>query len=771
MDYKIVGTNSPRWDAIAKVKGMAEYTGDIPVRNALIGKIVRASIAHGYVKSIDTKEAQKVPGVVKILTPDDLPNVRFSTAGHPYSLNIQTRDIEDRTILSRKVHQYGEDIAAVVAENEIAALQAIEKIKIEYEELPFYLTPEESTAPDAVAIHDEHPNNVIADTLATVGDPKKGFEEADFILEDAYSTQVVQHAHMENQIAYAYQDADQRWVCVSSTQIPHIARRIIGQALDIPWGRVRVIKPFIGGGFGNKQDVTIEPLVVAMSMACGGRPVKIDFSREESIAYTRVRHAISYKIKMGCKKDGTLTAMDVACLSNNGAYASHGHAIAAKGGGFIVGLYNIPNVNYAAKTVYTNIAPAGAMRGYGIPQVMFAVESMMDQAAKKLDMDPIELRRKNMVAKGALNPLNHIYQFTNGLDACLIKGREAFEWDKKKQQAAKQEDAEFRRGVGVATFSYGSGVYPKGEEIAGCRLVLNQDGSVKLMVGSTEIGQGSDTVFCQMAAETIGIPYEMVYADAKTDTDIAPFDPGTFASRLSYVTGRAVKEAAQSLRKQILDAAQEFEGVASDLTDIVNGQIVYRHNGQHIIALGDLAMKTYYDWEKGKCLTAETSINCHDNSYSMGATFAEVEVDTKTGKVRVLDIMNVHDSGKILNHRLAEGQVHGGMMMAIGYALSEQLLYDTKTGKPLNNNLLDYKFPTIMDIGELGVQFVEEDDPAGPYGNKALGEPPACAPAPAIRNAILDALGIEMNHLPMNPQRIFEALQEKMTMGGSEKHV
>ena len=298
MDYKAIGKNEERWDAISKVQGKANYTADLPKRKMYYGKIFRSTIAHGLVKNLDISEALKVSGVIKILTPDDVSKESFPTAGHPYSLNPKTADIADRNILTKRIRLYGDEIAAVIAETELAAEIAMSKIKVEYEEYPFYLTPEESLAEGAVELH-ENTKNLIASTVATVGDIQEGFEKADHIFEGEYKTQIVQHCHMENQIAYAYKDSDQRWVCVSSTQIPHICRRILGQAFNMPWSKFRVIKPLIGGGFGNKQDITIEPLVVAMSMAIGGEPVMIDLQREESLAWTRVRHAISYKTKIG----------------------------------------------------------------------------------------------------------------------------------------------------------------------------------------------------------------------------------------------------------------------------------------------------------------------------------------------------------------------------------------------------------------------------------------------------------------------------------------
>ena len=758
MSYKIIGQSVERWDAIAKVQGKADYTADLPKKNVLYGKILRATIAHGLVKKLDVSEALKVEGVIKVLTPDDLPDLKFPTAGHPYTLDPKLPDIADRNILTKRVRLYGDEIAAVIAENELAAEKALEKIKVEYEEFPFYLSPEEALAEGAVEIHDGS-KNLIASTKAVVGDLKKGLEEADHIIEGEYKTQIVQHCHMENQIAYAYKGSDQRWVCVSSTQIPHICRRILGEAFGMPWGKFRVVKPFIGGGFGNKQDVTIEPLAVAMSMAVGGEPVMVELQREESIAWTRVRHAISYKVKLGVKKDGTITALEMDAVSNNGAYASHGHSIAGKGAGILQSLYKMPNMEYNSKTVYTNTASAGAMRGYGVPQVVFAMESIIEKAAKELGIDPVELRLKNLVGPNTENPVSHVMFFSNKLKECVEEGMKNFSWDERKKQADSQKTGDFRRGVGMAVFAYATGVYPKSLEIGGCRLTLNQDGTVKLMVGATEIGQGSDTVFKQMVAETTGIPYDHIYTDMNTDTDYSPFDTGAYASRQSYVSGMAVRKAAIELKEKILDAVKKFDDIDQLHTDIVNGNIVYKHSGEVIQSVGDLALKSYYDLANGECITAEVSNNFHSNSNAMGATFADVEVDIKTGKVKILNILNVHDSGHILNPLLASGQVEGGMGMAVAYALAEELRYDEKTGAPLNNNLLDYKMPTSMDLPDMETLFVEEDDPMGPYGNKALGEPPICSPAAAIRNAVLDAIGIEVDELPIKPQKLMKILK------------
>ncbi|MCL2851571.1 MAG: xanthine dehydrogenase molybdenum-binding subunit XdhA [Defluviitaleaceae bacterium] len=757
MKNKVIGDSVPRWDARAKVCGRADYTADIPVKNALHGKIVRAGIAHGRVLCLDIEDALRVPGVVKILTPADLPKTKFATAGHPYSLE-PGGDVYDKNILTDYVRLYGDEIAAVIAETPLAAAVAAEKVVARYEELPFYLTTEEAMADGAVELHEGVKNNILADTTASVGDVEQGFAQADHIFESEYQTQIVQHCHMENQAAVAYQDADGRWTCISSTQIPHICRRILGEALEMPWSKFRVIKPFIGGGFGNKQDVIIEPLVVAMSMAVGGRAVRLELEGEEVLAYTRVRHAIRYRSKVGVTKDGRITAWQMDAVSKTGAYASHGHSIAAKGAGILSTLYEIPNMIYRSRTVLTNTGNAGAMRGYGVPQITFAIEAMTEKICSALNMDSFEFRLKNFKKEGAPHPLNGIPMATNKVADCLTQGKAAFGWDGKMAAALGDKGGIIRRGLGVAAFSYATAVYPYSLEIAGCRLTMNQDGTVKMMVGATEIGQGSDTGLIQIAAETLGVPAEMVYAEAVTDTDIAPFDTGCYASRQIYVTGMAVAKAAQELKDKICRAAEQFYKISSQVLDIEDAYIINTTTGDRVASLGDLALYTYYDKARARTLTAEVSNNCHNNSYPMGVTFAEVEVDTQTGVVTLLSMLNAHDSGVIINPLLAEGQVEGGMGMGVGFALGEDLFYDTKTGAPLNNNLLDYKIPTAMDVPELGVLFVQPVDPYGPFGAKGLGEPPLCSPAAAIRNAVCQALGFEIDSLPLTPGKVFAAI-------------
>ena len=783
MAYTVVGKNVRRVDAVAKVTGKAKYTDDFFERDMLVGKILHSPYAHALVKSIDVSEALAMPGVEAVLTYKDLPRIKFATAlpgvandvledaeeqeqtlfataGHPYSLDPSHRDKEDRHILAKKARYVGDAIAAVVATDAIIAAKALKLIKVEYEVLEALTTPEAALREGAPLIHEGSERNILSTVGAfSRGDIDAALAESDYVIEGEYETSIVQHCHMELQTSYAYLDSDKRIVIVTSTQIPQIVRRIVAQALDLPWGKVRVIKPYVGGGFGNKQDVCYEPLNAAMTMAVGGRPVKLELSREEGMVDTRTRHSFKFRIKTGVNKDGIMNGIYISAISNTGAYASHGGSIAASGGSKFRYLYPTKAMKYEPVTVYTNLPVAGAMRGYGTPQIFYAFESHIEDIAKKLRMDPIEIRKKNFVETGYVEPLSKNKVMTCGIRECVEKGKELIRWDEKKA-LYKEQTGDVRRGVGMACFSYASGTYPVSLEIAGARIVLNQDGSVQLQIGATEIGQGSDTVFAQMASEVLGLPLDMVHVVSTQDTDISPFDTGSYASRQTYVSGMAVEKAALEVKEKILMFTQRLTDIPAHLLDLSNRQVVYKHSGEPVMALGEVAMQSYYDRVLAQPITSDITNNARINAMPFGATFAEVEVDLKTGKIKVLEIYNVHDSGTIINPKLAAGQVHGGVSMGIGYALSEQLLFDQATGKPLNNNLLDYKLPTIMDTPDIGVAFVEINDPTGPFGVKALGEPPAISPAPAIRNAVLDATGIAFNQLPMNPQRVFERLKE-----------
>lgn len=757
----IIGQSVTRVDAPDKVTGRAKYTDDIADKSALIAKVLHSSIAHGYVKSIDTSEAERIKGVVKIVTCFDVPNIPFPTAGHPWSTDPHHQDVADRLLLNRHVRYYGDDVAAVVARDEVSAMQAIRAIRVEYEELPFVLDPIEAMQDGAPQLHEGFDHNILAHTSYEDGNYEEAVKEPGLIVVDKwYNTPTVQHCHIENHICYAYEEAGKINV-VSSTQIPHIVRRIVGQALGRDWGSVRIVKPYIGGGFGNKQDALYEPLCAYLSTVLGGRLVKLDMSREETFASNRVRHAIRYHIVSHVRADGTFVAGKLEAYSNQGAYASHGHSICAKGAGAFRQLYRYRGACKGdAYTVYTNITTGGAMRGYGIPQMMFAMESHVDDIARRLNIPPLKLRQMNLMEVGYRDSFSKNENYFDSFNQCIKKGMEYIDYDRKLEEFS-HDTGDIRRGIGMAVFWYNTAVWPISLESSSCRMVLNQDGSVQLQLAETEIGQGADTAFSQMAAEELGIPLEKVHIISAQDTDVTPFGTGAYASRQTYVGGFAVQQTARIMKERILSYAHELTRMTVHNLDIEDGYIVNINNNRRLMSLAELAITALYSLEHSRHITAESTYQVKSNAYSFGCSFAEVEVDIPLCKVKLVNMINVHDCGRLINPALAAAQVHGGMSMAIGYGLSEQLLYDKKTGRPLNNNLLDYKLSTTMDHPHLEARFVENYEPTSAYGTKALGEPPATSGAPAIRNAVLNATGVEIDTAPLTPHVLFERFREE----------
>ena len=682
---KSVGKSVTRVDAYEKATGRAKYVADLCDQSALVARILHATIAHGYVKSIDTTEAEAVPGVVKVLTCFNVPDYRFPTAGHPWSTEPAHQDVADRLLLNRHVRYYGDDIAAVIAENEIAAAQAVRALKVEYEELPFVLDVQKAMEPDAPQIHEDCPGNVLKHTDIRRGDYQTAIQEPGLIrVEGWYDTPTVQHCHIENHGCFAYEEAG-RVVVVTSTQIPHI------------------------------------------------------------ISYVR--------------PDGTLVARKFEAWSNQGAYASHGHSIVAKGMGAFPQLYPCDNLECYCWTVYTNRPAAGAMRGYGIPQAMWAGECHIDDICQAIGMEPMEFRRKNLMPVGYTDGFSRNELYADTFNQCMDKGMAMLDYQRKYREYQNQTGP-VRRGVGLAVFWYNTAVWPISLESSSCRMVLNQDGSLQFQTGETEIGQGCDTAYSQMVADAVGIPVEDVHVVSTQDTDVTPFGTGAYASRQTYIGGFSIMQTAQALRERILQIAHEQTRMPVSVLDLVDGKIIRKEDGRVLRTLGELATESLYSLEHSQHITAETTAQIKSNAYSFGCSFAEVEVDVPLCKVKLLNLVNVHDCGTLINPALAEAQVHGGMSMAIGYGLSEELKFDEKTGKPLNNNLLDYKLSTFMDHPTLQAAFVENPEPTSPYGTKALGEPPACSPAPAIRNAILNATGVAFDACPITPHVLYRGFKE-----------
>ncbi|PKM73738.1 MAG: xanthine dehydrogenase molybdenum-binding subunit XdhA [Firmicutes bacterium HGW-Firmicutes-16] len=758
-----------RLDAVQKVTGTAKYVEDLILLDALHVKVVHSTIANGTVKGIDCSEALKMPGVVTVLTCFDVPEHLYATAGHPLSLDPNHADIKDKTILSARVRYYGDDIAAVVADTPLRAQLAAETIKVEYEELAPMLTPEVALGGDA--LHEACPDNELArmdfeiSPEGNVSFERKRFSSdaviagRDDLKGEQYHVPPVNACHIENNCCFAYMEG-RRMVVYSCNQVPHTLRRNVAEAIGMPLGDVRVIKPFMGGGFGNKQDTMYEPLVAFLSRKLGGRCVALVLTREETFVNTRTRHGMDLTTVTVADERGKITKKALRINSNGGAYAAHGHAVAA---------YAITNCfqTYIASelqlgessTAYTNLPPAAAMRGYGIPQLAFAMESQMDDVALAHGWDPIEFRKWNMHRDGFCDPFDKFIVRSYGLESCIDKGRELSHWDDKRREYDEfnRSSKDIKKGIGMALFSYKTGVYPIQIENAACRIVMNEDGTAQIQVGATELGQGSDTVLCQIVSEFTTIPENRLTLVSAQDTDIAPYDNGAYASRQTYISGNAAKKTAMILRSKLLEKASLMTGVPADELTLKNEHATVESTGRELCSIADIC--SYFNFVNDlktdtEHITAEATFTAKDICFSYGVSYIDLEVDVPLGKVKLKKVYSVHDSGTILNPQLAAGQLHGGIVMGLGYALGEQMLFDQKTGKPLNNNLLDYKLPTAMDVPEIETHFVETYEPSGPFGSKGLAEPPLIPQAPAIRNAILHATGVPIYKLPMNPQNL-----------------
>ena len=754
------GKSIKRVDAYDKVTGRTRYTDDLCDKGAYVAKILHSTIAHGKVLSIDTSEAEKVEGVVRILTCFDLKEKHyFATAGHPWSVEPEHQDVADRLILTDTVRFYGDDIAAVVAENEVAAAQAVRLIRVSYEEYPFVLDPQEAMKDGAPQLHEAYPDNILRHTSINRGDYENAIKEPGLIkVEGWYETPTVQHCHIENFICYAEMQGE-RLHLVSSTQIPHIVRRVVGQAIGMDWGKIRVEKPYIGGGFGNKQDILYEPLCAWLCIQTGGHLVKLDVTREETFVCNRVRHSIRTHIISWVRPDGTYAARKAEIFSNQGAYASHGHSICAKGAGCFHQLYPCDNVEVDAYTVFTNRPVAGAMRGYGIPQAMWAVESHTEDVAAALGRDSLEFRRRNLMPVGYVDGFSKNEMYADSFNQCLDKAMKAIDYERKFREYRNQT-GDIRRGIGIAVFWYNTAVWPISLETSSCRMMMNPDGSFQVQLGETEIGQGADTAYTQMAADVVGVPIDKVHVVSCQDTDVTPFGTGAYASRQTYTAGFSIRQTGLILKEKILDYAQLMTRMPAYNLDIVDGNIVRKTDGRVLMTLASLAENAQYSLTDSRQFAAESTYQIKSNAYSFGCTIAEVEVDIPLCKVKLVDVVNCHDAGTLINPQLAEAQVHGGMSMGIGFGLSEKLIFDPKTGRTLNNNLLDYKLSTFLDHPALKAEFVENPEPTSAFGTKALGEPPTCSVAPAIRNAVFHATGVAVNEAPLNPHNLFRAFTE-----------
>ncbi len=747
----VVGQKKPRIDAYEKVTGQAKYVGDMRLPGMLYGKVYHSPVAHAIITKVHTEKAKALPGVEAVITYEDVPNIPYTPCGHPFPFDTPL----DTLILEKHVRYVGDPVAAVAATTPEIAAKAVSLIEIEYEELPAYFTPEDAMAPDAMEIHDGS-KNIAGENSYEIGNVDEAFKNAAYVFEDEFETPIIAHSQIETHVSIVDIDHNGRLTLYVANQCPHILRERIAYALGLKVKDLRVIKGHVGGGFGGKQEPVYEPLNCVLTQVTK-RPVMLEITREECLATTRTRHSAKIRLRSALDSNYNFIAREAEIIHNTGAYSSHGHNVVFNQATQFALLYPTPNIRFTGYSVYTNILIAAAMRAYGIPQWTFAMESHIDNIARKIGKNPLDYRKQVIYKLGDPILVDHMTINTCALPEMIEKGKELIGWDTFEHTVS--DDGKIKRGIGMCCASYGQSCYPHSVETSSARVNVNEDGSATLFIGCTEIGQGCNTIMGQICAEALGVPFEWIQVNG-VDTDISPFDPGAYASRQTYVSGMAVKKAAQACKEDILDHAHRQLTIARDRLDIKEGYIIDTFDdNRRVCPLEDVMMKIYYSIPHAASVCHQAYHSPTDNFLTFAVGFAIVNVDTGTGQVDVEKLITLMDCGRLINPQTAMGQLTGGAMMSYGFGLTEQILINPKTGKVYNDNLLDYKVPTMADVPDMTGMFFETDEASSAYGNKSLGEPPNLTPAVAIRNAVCNATGVAMNKIPLTPERVLMNLK------------
>lgn len=750
----IVGTSVKRTDVIGKVTGAAQYAGDVKLAGMLHGKIKRSTIAHARIMRIDATRALALPGVKAVLTHENVPRILHYGAPHPRSVSVTC----DQYILDRKVRYWGEGVAAVAATSEEVAEEALDLIEVEYEPLPAVFTVEAAQAPDAPAIHETAyaGNDLFKPVEVTRGDVAKGFAVADLVIEGEYETGRPTPAYMEPNVCVCRWDNTGKLTVWVSTQAAFMVRGILAEVLGLPLTKVRVLVDHMGGGFGAKQDLFQHEFLCALLARETRHPVRMEYTRGETFVGGRSRHPCRIWLRQGFKRDGTIVAREARAVYNSGAYGSHGPGVTIVGTTALTSLYRCENIRLEGRCVYTNTPIAGAFRGYGVVQAYYALDIQLDEAAERLGMDPVELKLKNAVREGDISPSGHPL-VGHGLEDCIRRGAAEVGWAALRRRP-RDSEGPLRRGWGMGCEMHGSSAYPGIKEQGNAIVKMNEDGTAVLLTGAAGLGTGAHTALAQIVAEELGLRFDDVSV-VHGDTDIVPWDIGAFASHTTFMVGRAAQIAAGAVKKQLLKRAGEQLEVAAEDLEIRDG----------IIALRGVVAKRITVRE---CMGPKLGIPAANlvgngtytptKSYSFAAHFVEVQVDTGTGQIDVLQVVPVHEVGKVVHPIAAAGQIEGGIQQGIGHTLTEDYVVDLATGRSLNAGFVDYKMPLSMDMPPIRTILLETaPDPGGPYGAKGIGEDPIIAIGPAIANAVHDAIGVRFRHFPITPEQVLAALQEK----------
>ena len=745
-------------DAMSLVTGKAVYMDDVAPDNCLIVKVLRSPHANAMVEEVNKKAASMVPGVVGIYTWEDVPNNRFTMAGQTYP----EPSPYDRLILDKHVRYVGDPVAIVAGENEKAVDKALKLLKVKYEVLEPLLDFRKAKD-NEILVHPEdnwkslcpvgadNKRNLCASEKTSHGDVEKVLSECDVVLERTYHTKANQQAMMETFRTYCYMDAYGRLNILSSTQIVFHVRRIVSNALGIPKSKIRVSKPRIGGGFGAKQTVVAE-IFPAFVTWITGRPSKMIFTREESQIASTPRHEMEMTVRIGANKDGKIRAIDLYTLSNTGAYGEHGPTTVGLSGHKSIPLYNVEAFRFDYDVVYTNVMSAGAYRGYGATQGIFALETAVNELAAKLNIDPMKIREMNMVHEGDIMYAYYGEKSNScALDRCLARVKEMIDWDNK--YPCRDMGNGKVRSVGVAMAMQGSSI--SNLDVGSATLKVNDDGFYTLMIGAADMGTGCDTVLAQIAAEVLECDVDNI-AVLGADTDASPYDSGSYASSTTYLTGKATYEAAMKLREKIIELGAEMMGEDKEKCEFDGSKVFCPESGKNV-SMVDIGTKSMLN----NNITMEVTESCSSpvSPPPFMAAAVEVEVDKETGTVDVLDYAAVVDCGTPINVNLARVQTEGGIGQGIGMALFEEVQY-TEEGRMMNNSFMQYKLPARVDYNKIRVEFESSYEPTGPYGAKSIGEIVIDTPCPAITDAVYNATGLFIREMPITPEKIVMGLIE-----------
>lgn len=751
---KVVNQKVVKVDAMALLTGKPVYTEDLMPKECLVVKILRSPHAYAKIKSINKQIALKVPGIEAIYTYEDVPQTRFTLAGQTYP----EPSPYDRLILDEYVRYVGDPVAIIAGTSEKAVDKALRIIKVEYEKMEPVLDMEKSIDHSSVIhpednyslnfdIGNEVKRNICSSGHFEHGDIEAAWSESDVIVEETYHTKANAQAMMEPFKTYTYLDHQNRLTVVSSTQIPFHLRHILSRALEMPKSKVRIIKPRIGGGFGAKQTAASEIFAAFVTMKTG-KPAGIVFTREECFRASNSRHEMKIKVKIGSDKEGNIKGIQIYTLSNAGAYGEHASTTIGLVAHKTMPLYNKAKAYlFDYDVVYTNTMGGGAFRGYGATQGTFAVESTVNQLAEKLGMDPVELRLKNIGEVGEIMPAYYGEELkSTKLKECLEKGRELIGWEEK--YPSKEVSKDKVRSVGVAMTMQGSAL--ANLDVSAVEMRLNDDGFYTLMIGATDMGTGCDTILAQIAAEVLDCNVERIIVPG-VDTDYSPFDPGSYASRTTYLTGMSVIKASEMLRDKMLVAAATFLQVSKD--DITfDGYLFETIDGDKVLTLDQLGAQQVVG---GECdyISVTTAHTSQSSPPPFMAGFVELELDKQTGKIELIDYVGVVDCGTVINKNLARIQAEGGIAQGIGMAMYEDVRYNAQ-GKMMNNNFMQYKIPTRLDVGNIRVDFESSYEPTGPFGAKSIGEVVINTPSPAIAHAVYNASNVYVTSLPITPEKV-----------------